>query len=130
MTLYAQWVLYPFSSPQTSQQKSANSKWALAKAKEALTSNSIDANGLKLILQYNGEILIEVFHPGLKDGKGKEFWEDVLSALKKSEGLVSISVYVNNDISEKIAINLAERVPHPWHIEYQGRNSNTLIYHK
>ena len=57
-------------------------------------------------------------------------WKEVLELLTSSNKIESISVYVNNDTAEKIATNLADRVPLPWYQGYQGNNTTTLIYHK
>ena len=130
VTLNVQWVLHPFEKPQVAEQKSANSKWALAQTKELLETNSIDSNDVIIAVQYNGIMLLEIVNPDMKIKDGKEFWEVVLESLKKSPEIESISVYVNNDTSEKIATNLADRVPHPWHQGYQGHNATTIIYHQ
>lgn len=130
VTLYVQWVLHPFDKPQVSEQKSANSKWALAQTKELLGANSIDSNEVKIAIQFNGKVLLEIANPDMEVKDGKEFWEVVLELLTQSSKIESISVYVNNDTSEKIATNLADRVPRPWHQEYQGHDSTTIIYHK
>lgn len=130
VTLYVQWVLHPFEKPQVPEQKSANSKWLLAQTKELLDANSIDSDEVKLAVQFNGNILLEIVNPEMEVEEGNEFWEVVMESLKKSPKIESISVYVNNDTSEKIAINLADRVSGPWHQGYQGQNTTTLIYHK
>lgn len=130
VTLYVQWVLHPFEKPQVAEQKSANSKWALAQTKELLEANSIDSNGVNIAVQFNGKVLLEIVNPDMEIKEGKEFWEVVLESLKQSSKIESISVYVNNEASEKIATNLADRVPRPWHQEYQGHDSTTIIYHK
>lgn len=129
-TLYVQWVLHPFDKPQVTGQKSANSKWALTQTKELLKANSIDPDDVKIAIQFNGKVLLEIVNPDMEVKEGKEFWEEVLESLKQSSRIESISVYVNNDISEKIAINLADRVPRPWHQGYQGHDTTTIIYHK
>lgn len=130
VTLYVQWVLHPFEKPQVAEQKSANSKWALAKIKELLGANSIDSNEVKIAIQFNGKVLLEIANPNMEVKDGKEFWEVVLELLTQSSKIESISVYVNNDTSEKIAINLADRVPRPYHQGYQGHDTTTIIYHK
>lgn len=130
VTLYVQWVLHPFENPKVTEQKLANSKWALAQTKELLGANSIDPNEVKIAVQFNGKVFLEIVNPEMKVKEGKEFWEVVLKSLKKSSKIESISVYVCNDTSEKIAINLADRVPLPWHQGYQGQNTTTLIYHQ
>lgn len=112
------------------EQKSANSKWALAQTKELLEANSIDSNGVKIAVQFNGKVLMEIVNPDMEVKERKEFWEIVLESLKNSPKIESISVYVNNDTSEKIATNLADLVSRPWHQGYQGQNTTTLIYHK
>ncbi len=129
VTLYVQWVRYPFPTPHVAELKSANSKWALNKTKELLAANSIDTADVKLAVQFNEQILLEIIEPSIVED-GKEFWETVLALLKNSKDIESISIYVNNETSEKIATNLADRVPRPWHIGYQGYNTTTLIYHK
>lgn len=129
-TLYVQWVLHPFEKPKVSEQKSANSKWALAQTKELLGANSIDSDEFKIIEHSNGKVLLEIVNPDAEVKDGKEFWEVLLESLKQSSKIESISVYVNNDISEKIATNLADRVPRPWHQGYQGHDTTTIIYHK
>lgn len=130
VTLYVQWVLHPFEKPQVPEQKSANSKWALAQTKELLDANSIDSDEVKLAVQFNGNILLEIVNPEMEVEEGKEFWEVVMESLKKSPKIESISVFVNNDTSEKIASNLSELVPYPWHQVYQGHDVSTIIYHK
>ena len=130
VTLYIQWVLHPFEKPQMAEQKSANSKWALAQTKELLEVNSIDSNGVKIAVQFNGKVLLEIVNPDMEIKEGKKFWEVVLESLKQSSKIESISVYVNNKASEKIAPNLAERVSRPWHQGYQGQSTTTLIYHQ
>lgn len=130
VTLDVQWVLHPFEKPQVVEQKSANSKWALAQTKELLEANSIDSNDVKIAVQFNGKVLLEIINPDMEVKGGKEFWEVVLEALMQSSNIESISVYVNNDTSEKIGINLADRVPRQWHQGYQGQNTTTLIYHQ
>lgn len=130
VTLYVQWKLHPFEKPQVAEQKSANSKWALAQTKELLEANSIDSNGVKIAVQFNGKVLMEIVNPDMEVKERKEFWEIVLESLKNSPKIESISVYVNNDTSEKIATNLADLVSRPWHQGYQGQNTTTLIYHK
>lgn len=130
VTLYVQWELHPFEKQQVAQQKSANSKWVLAQTKELLEANSIDSNCVKIAVQFNGKVLLEIINPDMEIKEGKEFWEVVLESLKQSSKIESISVYVNNEASEKIATNLADRVSRPWHQGYQGQNTTTLIYHK
>ncbi len=130
VTLYVQWLLHPFQQPQLAEQKSANSKWALAKTKELLDVNSIDSDEVKIAVQFNGKVLLEIQHPEMKRKDGIDFWEEVLSVLSKSNEIESIFVYVNNDVSDKIASKLADLVNHPWHQGYQGQNKSTLIYHK
>lgn len=129
VTLYVQWVLYPFEKPQVPTQKSANSKWAYAQTKELLEANSIDFCSVKIAEQFNGKVLIDITHPDMEVKEGIELWEEVLESLKKSNKIESLAIFVNNEISEKIACNLADRVPHPWHQGYQGHNTITLIYH-
>lgn len=130
VTLYVQWVLHPFEKPQVSAQKSANSKWALAQTKELLEANFMEADDVKLAVQFNGKILLEIIDPEKKVNDGDEFWQEVLAILTKSNEIESIYVYVNNDTSEKIACNLADRVIRPWHQGYQGYNTTTLIFHR
>lgn len=130
VTLYVQWVLHPFEKPQMAAQKSANSKWALVQTKELLEVNSIDYGDVKIAVQFNGKVILEIQDPEMKGKYGNDFWEEVLSILTKSNEIESISIYVNNDTSEKIASNLADKVNRPWHQGYQGQNKTTLIYHK
>lgn len=130
VTLYVQWMLHPFERPQTAEQKSANSKWAFVQTKELLKANSIDSDEVKPAIQINGKVQLEIVNPGRKVKGRKEFWEVVIESLITSPKIESISVYVCNDTSEKIAINLADRVPSPWHQGYQGHNTTTIIYHK
>ena len=128
--LYVQWVLHPFENPQVAEQKTANSKWALAQTKELLKTNSIDPDDVKLAVQFNGKVRLEIVDPEKKVNDGDEFWKDILDILTRSNNIESIYVYVNNETSEKIACNLADRVTHPWHQGFQGHNTTTLIYHK
>lgn len=130
VTLHVQWILHPIERPQAAEQKSANSKWALAQTKELLKANSIDPNEVRITVQFNGKVLLEIVNPDIKVKEGKEFWEVILESLKKSPKIESISVHVSNDTSEKIATVLADRVPSPWYQGYQGQNTITLIYHK
>ncbi|MBD5205027.1 MAG: hypothetical protein HDS84_01425 [Bacteroidales bacterium] len=129
VTLYVQWVLYPFDNPQVAEQKSANSNWALTQTKELLRANSIDSDEVRIAVQLNGKVRLEIVNPNVEVKEGKEFWEVMLESLTKSSNIESISVYVNNDVSEKIATNLVDRVPRHWNQEYQGHNAATLIYH-
>lgn len=128
--LYVQWVLHPFENPQVAEQKTANSKWALAQTKELLKTNSIDSDDVKLAVQFNGKVRLEIVDPEKKVNDGDEFWKDILDILTRSNNIESIYVYVNNETSEKIACNLADRVTRPWHQGFQGHNTTTLIYHK
>lgn len=130
VTLYVQWIPHPFPTPHTAEQKSRNSKWALDKTKELLTVNSIDSANVKLAKQFNGLVLLEILDPSVKDEEGKEFWETVLDLMISSKEVESISIYVCNDTSEKIAVKLADRVPTPWHTGYNGYNEFTKIYHR
>jgi len=130
VTLYVQWILHPFPTPHVPQQKSANSNWALAKTKAILEDMLIDEREVKLGVQHNSRVLLEIIQPDKQVENGKEFWEEVMSSLKKSNEIISISICVNNDMSEKIATNMADRVPLPWQTGYQGYNSITLIYHQ
>lgn len=133
VTLYVQWILHPHKMPQIPQQEKENSKWALEKTKELLKSESIDEDDVKLIIKQNGLIWVEILFPNLQieeNGSTKEFWEKVLAILEKSNDVVSIGVYVDNDTSEKIAVNHADRVPCPWHTGYMRHNNLTIIYHK
>ena len=57
-------------------------------------------------------------------------WETVISNLQKAEHVEYITVVVNNDISEKIAVNKADYVRAPWNTGYQGQHKETIIYHK
>lgn len=108
VTIYVQWVLHPFEKPQVAEQKSANSKWALAQTKELLEANSIDRNDVKIAVHFDGKVLLEIVNPDKEANEGKVSWEIVLESLKQSSKIESISVYVNNDASEKIATNLAD----------------------
>lgn len=130
VTLYVQWELHPFESPQVAEQESANSKWALSQTKELLKAHSINSDYVKIAIQCNGKVLVKIGGPEIDNKEGKEFWEEVIELLQKSNKIESISVYVNNETSDKIASNLADRVPRPWHQGYQGYNTTTLIYHK
>lgn len=133
VTLYVQWILHPFKTPQTPQQQRENSKWALEKTKELLEAESINEDDVKLVIRQNGLIGVKILYPNFQieeNGSTKEFWEKVLTILEKSNDVVSIGVYVNNDTSEKIAVNLADRVSYPWHTGFQGSDNLTLIYHK
>lgn len=133
VTLYVQWILHPFKTPQTPQQQRENSKWTLEKTKELLEAESINEDDVKLVIRQNGLIWVKILYPNFQieeNGSTKEFWEKVLTILEKSNDVVSIGVYVDNDTSEKIAINLADRVSRPWHTGYQGHDNLTLIYHK
>lgn len=123
-------MLHPFPNPQVPEHSTTNSKWAVVQAKKLLEENSINESNVKVVVQNNGMVLMEILQPEILAENGKEMWEYVLSFLKKSNDIVSISIFVNNEISEMIAMNFADRVPRHWHKGYQGYNSNTLIYHK
>lgn len=127
MTFYVQWKLHPFAIPHVAEQKLENSKWALTQTK-ILLAKEIDSGKVKLAKRHNGQILIEILDPEIEED-GKEWWEIILNHLCKSEEIESISVLVNNDVSDKIASNLSDRVPLPWHQGYQGYKATTLIYH-
>lgn len=129
VTLYIQCISHTVANPQIPQHRIANSKWALARIKEILMANSVDFNDVKLIVQDSGLVLLEILEPDLHVENAKEFWEYILSILKQSSDIVSISILVNNDMSEKIALNLADRVPTPWHSGYKGYYTTTTIYH-
>lgn len=133
VTLYVQWILHPFKTPQTPHQQKENSKWALRKTKELLNSDSIDEDDARLVIKQNGLIWVEILFPNMQiedNGSTEDFWKKVLTILEKSNEVESIGVYVNNDTSEKIAVNLADRVSYPWHTGFQGSDNLTLIYHK
>lgn len=130
VTFYVQWILHPFATPQVPKQKSANSKWALAQTKKILDDNFVDSEDVKIAILFNGAVRLEIANPDMESKDGKEFWEEVLDLLKKSKDIESISVDVNNDISDKIAANLADRVLPPWFKGYQGYGNVTLIYHQ
>lgn len=89
VTLYVQWVLHPFEKPQVAEQKSANSKWALAQTKELLEANSIHCNDVKIALQFNGKVLLEIVNPDMEAKEGKVSWEVVLESLKQSSKIES-----------------------------------------
>lgn len=130
VTFCVQWTLHPFATPQIAEQKSANSKWALAKTKELLESNSIGHDEVRIASKYNGMVSLEIVNPCLKEDNGNEQWAIILNALKKSNDVETISVFVNNDKSEMIACKFADYVQRPWHQGYHGYNKTTLIYHK
>lgn len=130
VTLYIQWIPQPFKIPQVAGQESANSKWALTQTKELLEAKSIDSGEVKLVKDFNGKVYLEIVNPEMKGEDGKEFWEEMIGFLKGSDKIVSISVFVNNETSEKIALNLADRVDCQWHRGYQGYKKETIIYHK
>ncbi len=73
---------------------------------------------------------MEILTPQKQLASNREFWEYFLSILQACENIESISVFVNNDISHKIAFKLADLVNRPWYQGYQGYNKSTLIYHK
>lgn len=129
VTLYVQWILHPFDKPQVAEQKLVNSKWAIDQTKKLLEENSIDSRVVKTAVLSNGEVLIDIINPDMKVKEGEELWKEVIESVSKSDKIDSISIYVNNDTSEKIALNLADKVPKPWHQGYMGYHKTTLIYH-
>ena len=130
VTLYVQWILHPFAYPQVTAQKSANSKWALARTQKILEDNFIDSEDINIAAQFNGKVRLEIVNPGIETKPGKEFCEEVVDLLKQSKEIESISIDVNNDISDKLAAKLADRVHYPWLRGYQGHGNISLIYHK
>lgn len=129
VTLFVQWSLHPFPTPHVAEQKLANTKCAVNKTKELLIANSVLVADVIVTTHINGAIRLEILKP-LESEDGREYWETILTVLKGSKDIESISIYVNNDTSEKIATNLADKVNRPWHQGYQGYNTTTLIYHK
>lgn len=128
--LYVQWILHPFQNPKVPEQESENSKWAFEQAKKFLNEYYIDKEEVQLILGHNGLTLMDIQVSEKELASGREFWEYFLSILKTCENIESISVYVNNDMSEKIAANLSDQVLSPWQTGYRGYDTTTLIYHK
>ena len=88
-----------------------------------------DVTEVKVIPDFENFATLQLSNPQLVIG-GKEQWEMLLLHLTDCEFIESVSVYVNDELSEKIAANLADKVPFPWHEGYRGKNQNTLIYHK
>ena len=84
---------------------------------------------VKVIPDFENLATLHVSNPQLTID-GKERWETLLLHLTDCEFIESVSVYVNDDLSEKIAVNLADKIPMPWHEGYRGQNQYTLIYHK
>jgi len=130
LTLYAQWILYPFPAPQISEQKSANSKWAVSETMKTLEKVIEQFPDIKIIPKYNGNVQLNIPDPEAKLTNDILLLEAVISNLQKAEQVEYITVYVNNDISEKIAINKADYVRASWNTGYQGFHKETIIYHK
>lgn len=84
---------------------------------------------VNVIAEFDNQVSLHISDPE-KINDEKELWEELLEHLKNCEFVESVSVYVNEDLSEKIAINLAGTVRTPWNECYHGHNQYTLIYHK
>ena len=84
---------------------------------------------VKVIPDFENLATLHVSNPQLSID-GKERWETLLLHLTDCKFIESVSMYVNDDVSEKIAVNLADKIPMPWHEGYLGQNQYTLIYHK
>lgn len=130
LTIYVQWTLFPFSTPHTPEQKSANSKWAVCETSKILRLILDQFPDIKIIQKYNGKVQLNINIPEALYSNGKTLWESILTELQNSEGVEYITVDVNNDTSEQIAANLADTVNYPWHTGYQGIHKETIIYHK
>ena len=123
LTLFVQWELYPFPNPQVSEHKKANKQWALQQTENALT-DILGECDIQLGGRSNSMVQIVIDEPESK-WKNMDLSEAIIKILEKSNSVLSISIYVNNDISEKIAINMSE---HCAGIEYRGTNQETIIY--
>lgn len=130
VTFFVQWELDPFPNPQIDHHKIENTKKAIQQTKEVLKTILEQSEDIKIASNYNGKVAIIIGEPELKDGSNIEMNEIVFSALKNCPNVVEISVFVNNDISEKIAINKADIANKHYHTGYNGKNKETLIYHK
>lgn len=130
LTLYAQWKLYPFPAPQIPEQKSANSKWAVSETTKTLEIIIEQFQNIKIIQKHNGKVQLNIPDPEAKLTNDISLWEAVISNLQKAEQVEYITVDVNNDISERIAINKADYIRTLWNAGYQGFHKETIIYHK
>lgn len=130
VTFYVQWALKPFPHPQIDIHKIANTKEAIKQTKEVLETILEQFDGIIIASDYNGKVKIIIEDPKQKDTQNNQLWNIILSTLKNCSDIIYISVFVNNDISEMIAINNADLVNKPYHTGYTGTNNETLIYHK
>lgn len=130
LTMYIQWTRYPFSTPNNPEQKSANSKWAVCETSKIMKLILVQFPDIKIIQKYNGKVQLNIPNPEALCSNSKTLWEFILTELQNSVKVEYITIDVNNDTSEKIAVNLADTVNHPWHTGYQGLNKETIIYHK
>lgn len=117
-------------APQTPKQKSANSKWAVSETTKMLEIMIEQFPDIKIILKNNGKVQLNIPDPEAKSTNDITLWEAVISKLQEAEQVEYITVDVNNDISEKIAINKADYVHSHWNTGYQGFHKETIIYHK
>ena len=131
ISLFVQWNLDPFKSPRTAEQKSENTKSAVKRTIKHLNS-LIDEfpSRINIVGEYDGKVQIIIDDPETKSSSQSEICREIVESLIKNEEVISIEIFVNNDLSESIACNLSPNVKLPWRTDYKGRNSNTLIHHK
>lgn len=130
LTLFIQWDRYPFSTPQISEHKRKNTEWAVAETKQVLDTVLQQFPELKIVSESNGRVQVIIPDPETICENDNTLWNQVLFLLQKVEKVECITVYVNNDISHKIAINKVDYVPDPFNKGYQGFNKETIVYHK
>ena len=130
LTFNVQWDLLAFPNPKNVEHKAANSKKALSETKKCLQNVTKIHSDVKIISGYNGMVKIIIESPESQVSEKTELWEEIFNILVLEKEVQHITVDVNNDISEKVAINKADLVMMPWHTGYQGKGKETLIYHK
>lgn len=130
LSLFVQWKLHPYESPYNEEQKKKNTEYAVNKTKGILRVIPNFSELLKIIHKHNGIVYLILDEPEHLIEDECVLWKKVFDLLRAEDEVTAIHVYVNNDISEDIALNYADRVSLPWHQGYQGKENKTLIYHK
>lgn len=85
---------------------------------------------VRVIGDFGNKADIHVFSAEKLQPDERTWAEHIFEKLKSCDFLEAIEVYVNDDLSEKIAINHCDYVPAPWNKSYSGYNDYTLIFHK
>lgn len=128
LTLYVQWETHSRANPVNRGLNRENDKWALSEAKVLLSDILAEFDDIKLVTKYGGATELIIPQPSIQ--YNGILWKNILDLLMSSQNVLSISVYVNNDISEMIACNYADTVSRLYWEGYQGQGKFTLIYHK